>query len=120
MDWRFIMASMYKTRMSANLDALKGAIEETHTREEIIHYAQEVLAKEMGLDLCSFVGLEEAEIREDDGDRVYYVNESGNPVEFTEEMKFKAAVAVLNSNGHIFEATPVQVQDVSSGFSGYV
>jgi len=113
------MASMYKTKMSSgNAGNPNEWTEETHTRDEIIHYAEEVLAKQMGLDLCSFAGLEEAEIREDDGDRVYYVDQSGNSVEFTEEMKFKAAIAVLNSNGHIFEATPMQ--DVSSGFSGFV
>lgn len=104
------METIYKTKMSSgNGGKLKEgeAIEETHTRSEIVHYAQEVLAEQMGLDLCSFAGLEEAELREDDGDRVYYVDKSGRPVEFTEDLQFNAAIAVLNSNGHYFEARPM-------------
>ena len=104
------MEIIYTTKMSSNSSnhPLNGeVIEQTHTRSEIINHAQEVLSEQMGLDLCSFVGLEEAEVREDDGDRVYYVDKSGNPVEFTEEMQFNAAIAVLNSNGHNFEARPM-------------
>ena len=108
------MEIIYKTKMNSGINDEEGAFtEETHTRSEIINHAQEVLAEQMGLDLCSFVGLEEAEVREDDGDRVYYVDKSGNPVEFTEELQFNAAVAVLNSNGHYFEAQPMQESRLS-------
>ena len=36
-----------------------------------------------------------------------YVDQSGNRVDFTEDLKLKAAIAVLNVNGHFFEATPI-------------
>lgn len=101
------MDTIYKIKMSSGNPEKGEVIEETHTRSEIIHHAQEVLAEQMGLDLCSFAGLEEAEVREDDGDRIYYVDKSGNPVEFTEDLQFNAAVAVLNSHGHYFEARPM-------------
>ena len=104
------MEKIYKTRMSAgkcdNPEEAK-IIEQTHTQSEIISRAKELLLKELGLDLCTFAGLEEAAVRESDGDSVYYVDKSGNQVEFTEEMQFDAAIAVLNLNGHFFEAIPV-------------
>jgi len=83
-------------------------IEELHTADEIIHHAKELLAKQMGLDLHSFAGLEEMEVREADGDSIYFVDDSGKRVEFTEELQLKAAIAVLNSNeNYFFEATPM-------------
>jgi len=105
------METIYKTKMSSprrNNPKEWDVSEQTHTRSEIVNHANELLAKELGLDLCSFVGLEEAEVREDDGDRVYYVDKSGNSVEFTEELQLSAAIAVFNSNGHHFEASPLR------------
>ena len=107
---------IYKTRMSSAVcENPKECeiIEQVHTHGEIITHAKELLVKQMGLDLCSFAGLEEAEVREDDGDKVFYVDQSGNPVEFSEEMQFNAAIAVLNSSGHYFEAIPMG--EVASG-----
>ncbi len=104
------MGTLYKTRMSSNSSNHPGdeeIIEETHTGDEIIHHASEVLAQQMGLDLCSFVGLEEELLPSDEGDRVVYINKSGNRVEFTEDMQLQAAIAVLNSNKHFFEASPL-------------
>lgn len=97
---------MYKTRMSAvSMDSYeKGEIiEETHSRSEIIQRAKETQIRNIGLDFCSFAGLEE--VIEPGDDKVYYVDKTGKRVEFTEEMQFKAAIAVLNAQGHYFEAT---------------
>lgn len=106
------MGSMYKTTMSANSSNYPppdgSNIEQMHTSDEIIHHATEILAQQIGLDLCSFVGLEEMLDHNDDGDTVYYVDKSGKRTAFTEELQLKAAIAVLNSNGHSFTATPVQ------------
>lgn len=103
---------MYKTRMSSNSkDSSEDnkIIEEQHTRSEIISHAEELLAKELAQDLAAFAELEEVGVRGNVGeDTIYgYVNTSGKKIEFTEEMKFKAAIAVLNLNGHFFEATPI-------------
>ncbi|HEX5336989.1 MAG TPA: hypothetical protein VFW53_00975 [Gallionella sp.] len=105
------MGTMYNTKMSSGSTENIGegeTVEQMHTRDEIISHAKEVLAEQMGLDLCSFVGLEEVAVRGEDGDTVYYVDQSGRTVPFTEELQFQAAIAVLNSNGHYFEAKPVQ------------
>jgi len=106
------MGSMYKTTMSANSSNYPPPdgrnIEQMHTSDEIIRHATEILAQQMGLDLCSFVGLEEMLDRHDDGDTVYYIDKSGKRTAFTEELQLEAAIAVLNSNGHYFAATPVQ------------
>ncbi len=80
----------------------------THTRSEIIERAMEVTSKEMGQDLAFFANLEVKLEREDDSDKTYYVDKSGKTVAFTEEMQFKAALAVLNSNDNYFEAIPVR------------
>ena len=103
---------MYKTRMSAGqMSSPAGSeiIEERHTRSEIISRAEEVLAKELSQDLATYAELEEKAKRGTAGeDTVWgYVNKTGDMVDFTEEMKFKAAIAVLNLNGHLFEATLV-------------
>ncbi|MDP1635131.1 MAG: hypothetical protein Q8L69_10695 [Gallionellaceae bacterium] len=103
---------MYKTRMSAGQmsnPAGSEIKEQRHTRSEIISRAEEVLAKELGGDLASYAELEEKAKRGTVGDDTVwgYVNKTGKNVEFTEEMKLKAAIAVLNLNGHLFEATPV-------------
>jgi hypothetical protein len=103
---------MYITRMSAGeMSSPTGSeiIEERHTRGEIISRAEEVLAKELSQDLASYAELEEKAKRGTAGeDTVWgYVNKTGDMVDFTEEMKFKAAIAVLNLNGHLFEATPI-------------
>ena len=101
---------MYKTRMSAGQMSSQtgGEIsEQRHTRSEIISRAEEVLAKELSQDLATYAQLEEKAKRGTAGeDTVWgYVNKAGDNVDFTEEMKFKAALAVLNLNGHLFEAT---------------
>lgn len=105
------MGQMYKTTMSANSSRHPPHdgrnIEQMHTSDEIIHHATEILAQQMGLDLCTFVGLEEM-LDHDDGYAVYYVDKSGKRTAFTEELQLEAAIAVLNSNGHYFAATPVQ------------
>lgn len=36
-----------------------------------------------------------------------YVDKSKKRVEFTEDMKLQAAIAVMNISGHYFEATPI-------------
>jgi hypothetical protein len=92
---------VYKARMSAGqMGSPKGS--------EIISRAEEVLAKELSQDLATYAELEEKAKRGTAGeDTVWgYVNKTGDTVDFTEEMKFKAAIAVLNLNGHLFEATP--------------
>jgi hypothetical protein len=101
---------MYKTKMGAvNMESHeKGeVIEEMHSRSEIVERAKETQIRNIGLDFCSFAGLEEAIEPGDNGDKVYYVDKTGKRVEFTEEMQFKAAIAVLNAQGHYFEATPM-------------
>jgi hypothetical protein len=103
---------MYKTRMSVGqMSSPAGSeiIEERHTRSEIISRAEEVLAKELGGDLATYAQLEEKATRGTaDEDTLWgYVNKSGDKVDFTEEIKLKAAIAVLNLNGHLFEATPL-------------
>jgi hypothetical protein len=80
----------------------------THTGSEIIDRATEVAAKQMGQDLACFADLEVKLEREGDSDKTYYVDKSGKTVDFTEEMQFKAALAVLNSHDNYFEATPVR------------
>lgn len=116
------MDTLYKTKMSANSSnypADNDIIEDTHTSSEIIHHANEVLAQQMGLELCSFVGLEERLLATDDGDMVIYVDQAGNRVEFTEELQLKAAIAVLNTNKHYFEAIPATEGRASEGRSSY-
>jgi hypothetical protein len=103
---------MYKTRMSAGQmsnPAGSEISEQRHTRSEIISRAEEVLAKELGGDLATYAELEEKAKRGTAGeDTIWgYVNKAGDSVDFTEEIKLKAAIAVLNLNGHLFEATPV-------------
>jgi hypothetical protein len=103
---------MYKTRMSAGqMSSETGSkiSEQRHTRSEIISRAEEVLAKELSQNLATFADLEEKATRDTVGeDTVWgYVNKAGNKVEFTEELKLKAAITVLNLNGHLFEATPI-------------
>jgi hypothetical protein len=80
---------------------------QTHSQSEIIDRAKEVLSKELGLDLCDYADLEIKLIQEGDGDKSYYVDKSGRTVQFTPEMQFKAAIAVLNSQEQHFEAIPV-------------
>lgn len=106
------METTYLTKRSAGKQGNAGGdriIEERHTRSEIISHAEELLAKELSQDLATYAGLEEVATRRRVGENtVYgYVDTSGKKVEFTEDMKFKAAVAVLNINGHFFEATPL-------------
>lgn len=104
------MQTMFNTRMSANSTNhpdMGNYVEETHSSDEIISHANETLAQQMGLELCSFVGLESKLIPGEDGDEVIYVDQSGRRVEFTEDLQLKAAIAVLNTNGHFFEATPL-------------
>lgn len=103
---------MYKTRMSAGpMSSLAGSeiSEQRHTRSEIISRAEDVLAKELSLDLATYADLEEKATRRTVGeDTIWgYVNKAGDKVEFTEELKLKAAITVLNLNGHLFEATPI-------------
>lgn len=103
---------MYKTRMSAGqMSSQAGSeiSEQRHTRSEIISRAEEVLAQQLGGDLATYAELEEKATRDTVGeDTVWgYVNKAGAPVDFTEEIKLKAAIAVLNLNDHLFEATPI-------------
>ncbi len=102
---------LYKTRMSAGqMSSPAGSeiSEQRHTRGEIISRAEEVLAKELSQNLATFAELEEKATFPVGEDTVWgYVNKAGTKVDFTEEMKLKAAIAVLNLNGHLFEATPV-------------
>jgi hypothetical protein len=105
-----ISEQMYKTKMSAvNMESHeKGEIiEEKHSRSEIIERAKETQLRNMGLEFCSFAGLKEVTTPDEAGDKAYYVNKAGKRVEFTKEMQFKAAIAVLNAQGHYFEATPM-------------
>jgi hypothetical protein len=103
---------IYTTKMSAGqMSSPTGSkiSEQRHTRSEIISRAEEVLAKELSQNLATYADLEEKATRNTVGeDTVWgYVNKAGNKVDFTEEMKLKAAIAVLNLNGHLFEATPI-------------
>lgn len=104
------MGTIYLTKMGTGDLAKGGVKEQFHTGEEIISHAEELLAKELGQDLAFYAGLEEVVVRREVGeDTVYgYVDKSGNQVNFTEDMKLKAAVAVHNVNGHFFEATPIR------------
>lgn len=104
------METMFNTRMSANSTNrpdMGDYVEETHSTSEIIHHANEILAQQMGLELCTFVGLESKLIPGEDGDEVIFVDQSGRRTEFTEDLQLKAAIAVLNTNGHFFEAKPL-------------
>lgn len=105
------METMYLTRMSAGkLGTPSGdrIIEQHHTGSEIISRAEEVLAKELGQDLADYAGLEEVCSRSVGEATVWgYVDQSGKNVNFTEDLKLKAAIAVLSVNGHYFEATPI-------------
>jgi hypothetical protein len=103
---------MYQTKMSSSSRSNPEGnkiIEQRHTRSEIISHAEELLAKELGQDLATYAKLEQVGTRGNVGeDTVYgYVDPVGKKVDFTDDMKFKAAIAVLNLNGHFFEATPV-------------
>jgi hypothetical protein len=103
---------MYITKMSAgkmNTEAGRKIIEQRHTRGEIISRAEELLVKELCQELADYAGLQEACTRGKAGeDTIYgFVDRVGNKVDFTNDMKLKAAVAVLSVNGHFFEATPV-------------
>jgi hypothetical protein len=107
-----IMETLYVTKMSAGrLGTPEGdkIIEQQHTRREIISRAEELLAKQLGQDLATYAKLEEVGMRGRAGeDTVYgYVDTSGKKVDFSETLKLKAAIAVLNTNGHFFEATPI-------------
>ncbi len=103
------MQTVFSTKMSPSGSQLHAGkyIEETHTGDEIIHHANEILTQQLGLELCSFVGLESRLVPGDDGDEVIFVDQSGKQVAFTEDLQLKAAIAVLNTNGHYFEATPL-------------
>ena len=114
-----IVETIYVTKMSAGkLGTPSGdkIIEQRHTRREIISRAEEVLAKELGQDLATYAELEEVGMRGRAGeDTVYgYVDTSGKKADFTETLKLKAAIAVLNLNGHFFEATPSNCQEVTA------
>ncbi|HEY0664791.1 MAG TPA: hypothetical protein VGD24_01870 [Gallionella sp.] len=114
------MGSIYKTTMihNSNHPSAGRKIEELHSAEEIIHHANEVLAQQMGLDLYTFAGLEEVEVRDFDGDWIYYVDQSGRRVEFSEKLQLQAAIAVLNSSGQYFEVTPIEESGgLGSGFA---
>jgi hypothetical protein len=105
------METTYITRMSAGkMSSPTGSkiIEQRHTGSEIISRAEEVLAKELGQDLADYAGLDEVCTRAVGEATVWgYVDQSGNNVEFSEDLKLKAAIAVLSVNDHFFEATPI-------------
>ncbi len=105
------METMYITRMN-NPGKPGEILEQQHTRREIIDRAETVLASQMSLEggLALYSGLEEVGKRGTVGEAtVYgYVDKSGQSVDFTEDMKLKAAIALLNSKGNYFEATPVK------------
>ena len=109
------METTYLTKMSSGKQSSPGnkIIERHHTRREIISRAEELLAKEFGEDLATYAELEEVGMRGRIGeDTVYgYVDTSGKRIEFTETLKLKTAIAVLNLNGHFFEATPMTEQE---------
>lgn len=97
----------YTVKMSSGNGAVRTE-SQTHTRSEIIDRAKEVLAKELGLDLSDYADLEVKLESGDGGDSIYYVDKSGSPTKFTDEMQFNAAIAVLNSNEQYFAAIPVK------------
>ena len=106
------METTYITKMSAGkMSSPTGSriIEQRHTGNEIISRAEEVLAKELCQDLAEYAELEEVCTRRAAGENTVwgYVDKTGNNVDFNENRKLKAAIAVLNVNGHYFEATPV-------------
>ena len=103
-----VIERIYKVKMSRGIDGEIIEDVNTHTHSEIVNRAKETLAKELSLDLSDFADLEAKLVREDEGDRTYYVDKSGNTVAFTDEMQFNAAIAVLNSHGQYFEAIPMQ------------
>lgn len=113
------MGSIYKTTLIHNASHPNAGekIEALHTVEEIIRHANEVLAQQMGLDLHTFAGLDEVYVRDHDGDRIYYVDESGRRVLFSEKLQLQAAIAVLNSHGQFFEARPIEESEIGSGFA---
>jgi hypothetical protein len=114
------MGSIYKTTLIHNSHHPSAGkkIEALHTDEEIIRHANEVLAQQMGLDLHTFAGLDEVYVRDHDGDRIYYVDDSGRRVEFSEALQLQAAIAVLNSSGQYFEAKPFEESGgMGSGFA---
>jgi hypothetical protein len=96
----------YTVKMSSGDEPLKTEAQ-TRTQSEIIDRAKEVLAKEMSQDLASFANLEVNLKNKGESDMAYYVDKSGKTVDFTKEMQFKAALAVLNSQDQHFEATLV-------------
>ncbi len=107
------METTYLTKMSIgsrNGSEGERILVEQHTGSEIISRAEEVIAKEVGQDLAAYAGLEEAATRGKVGeDTVWgYVDKFGNKVDFNEDMKLRAAIAVLRLNGHTFEATPIK------------
>lgn len=105
------MELTYLTKMSVGRmgsPSGKKIVEEQHTRSEIISLAEELLAKELSQDLATYAGLEEVAKRRVGEDTVYgFVDASGKNVDFTEDLKLRAAIAVLNVNGHFFEASPI-------------
>jgi len=103
-----IVEKNYTVKMTSGSHGKVVEDSDTHTRSEIIDRAREVLAKQLGLDLSSYADLEVKLESGDDGDSISYVDKSGNAAEFTGEMQFDAAIAVLNSNEQYFEATPVK------------
>lgn len=106
------MEKLYVTKMNAGRPGTPEGdkiIEQRHTRGEIISRAEELLKKQLGQDLSDYADLEEVGIRGKVGETTMYgyVDKSGNRVDFTETRKLQAAIAVLNVNGHFFEARPV-------------
>jgi hypothetical protein len=105
-----IMEKVYLTKMSVGkmVGPNTKVTEGRHTTSEIISHAEETLAKVLDQDLAEYAGLEEVCTRRVGEDTVWgYVDTSGKHVEFTEDLKLKAAIAVFNVNGHFFEATPI-------------
>jgi hypothetical protein len=105
-----IMEKMYLTKMSVGKVTSPNSkiVEERHTLSEIISHAEEAAVKFLDQDLATYAGLEEVCIRKPGEDTVWgYVDTTGNRVEFTEDLKLKAAIAVFNVNDHFFEATPI-------------
>lgn len=96
----------YTVKMSSGNGPVKTE-SQTHSQSEIIDRAIEVLAKELGQDLSDYADLEIKLVQEGDSDNSYYVDKSGQTVQFTPEMQFKAAIAVLNSKEQHFEAIPI-------------
>ncbi len=103
------MEKMYKTRMN-NPEKPGEILEQQHTRSEIIDRAETVISH-MSLEggLALLAGLEEVGKPGAVGESTIYgyVDNSGKSVDFTEAMKLKTAIALLNSKGNYFEATPI-------------